>query len=312
MDYLSKEQTNQIKGILCLLVIFGHSMNGYLELVGPWAVSIFFLLSGYALSYTSSKAEITPGFVFRKYKNILLPYVIVAVFYHVLFWNYPSNIDYNSIGGVVKSYLIFRPTVQAGWYIEATVIMFAFYFIAKNIAGNSSRKLVAIFAGLYAIFAICVSFTEGYWILRNTHCFILGVALHLFRKTIDEKFTSKELFRYVALIVVAITIILPNFVYTREDILLDLILFTTYTLSPIVFIYISSSVSLNSKILKFFGKYSLWIYLFHVGVQYLLFSSVLAGKSLQAFVFFFLSLALTLVIAIPIGMLYNKISKKHV
>lgn len=310
MDYLSKEQTNQIKGILCLLVVFGHSMNGYLELVGPWAVSVFFLLSGYALSYTSSKAEITPGFIFRKYKNILLPYVIVAVFYHLLFWKYPVVTDYNSIGGLIKGYLGFTPTVQAGWYIEVTLIMFLFYFVARKVSGNSPFKLLMSFIVLYVVFMVLVSFTDAVWVMRSPHCFILGVALHLFRKTIDEKFTSKEVFRYVALIVVAVTIILPNFFYTREDVLTNLVLFITYTLSPIVFIYISSNVTFNSKILKFFGKYSLWIYLFHVGVQYLLFSSVLAGKSLQSFLFFFLSLVLTLVIAVPVGILYNKISKK--
>lgn len=310
MDYLSKEQTNRIKGILCLMVVFGHSMNGYLELVGPWAVSVFFLLSGYALSYTSSKAEITPKFIVRKYKNILLPYLVAAVFYHLLFWFYPSANNYNSIGGLVKSYLVFTPTVQAGWYIEATAILFAFYFIARKIAGDNPKKLLISFVVLYVIFAVIVAFTEGYWVIRNMHCFILGVALHLFRKTIDAKFTSKDTFRYVALIVIAITLVLPNYFYADENLASNLVLFATYTMAPIVFIYVSNSISFKGKILDFLGKYSLWIYLFHVGVQYLLFSSVLAGKSLQTFVFFLLSLALTLVIAIPVGMIYNKISKK--
>ena len=310
MDYLSKEQTTRIKGILCLMVVFGHSMNGYLELVGPWAVSVFFLLSGYALSYTSSKADITPRFVIRKYKNILLPYIVAAVFYHLLFWVYPSSVDYNSIGGLVKSYLVFTPTVQAGWYIEATAILFAFYFIAKKFAGNNSKKLLILFTTLYVIFAVLVSLTEGYWVIRNMHCFIMGVALHLFRKTIDAKFTSKDAFRYVALIAAAVTIIVPNYFYANENLVSNLVLFATYTIAPIVFIYVSNSFSFKGKILDFLGKYSLWIYLFHVGVQYFIFSGLLKGKYMQSFVFFFLSLALTLVIAIPVGKIYNRILKK--
>lgn len=316
-DYLDKEQTLRFKGILCLIVVFAHSNDSFLSTYGLWAVAPFFFLSGYILSLTTKDKPLTPGLVFHKYRNFLLPFLIVAIPYHVMYHFYPCIYDYNSVWGAVKHAFLFHPTVQAGWYIIALTMLFTMYFIALNLSKGDSKKLILIMTFLYAVYVIYAAFiAHADYAYQNAHAFILGVWFQRYREGFAKFYKGKKVLGYSLLFTSYLSVLIPLLCQDeadREQIWGKILLFIFYNFSVILFLYFAYGFRLKSPVAAFFGKYSLWIYLTHVGVQYMLMNILpLWGIKVSWIVltFFLATLAVSTAISLLIAIPYNIINRK--
>lgn len=313
-DYLSKDRTLRFKGILCLIVLFAHSNDGFICAYGLWAVAVFFFLSGYALSLTTHDKPLSAGMVFRKFRNFLLPFIIIAIPYHIMFHFYPCIYDYNSVLGTLKYLFLFYPTVQAGWYIVTLTFLFAFYFIALKFSKGSNTRLLVIMTALYVIYAVyALVFAHAEWAVQNAHMFILGVWFNLYRDRFETFFKGRTVLGYILLFVSYLSVVIPLFCYENESFLAKAGMFVFYNMSVVLFLYFAYSMRPRDPVTAFFGKYSLWIYLIHVGIQYLLMNILpLWGLKVEwkVYTFFLATLAVTVVLSLIIGIPYNFLMKK--
>ncbi len=312
-DYLAKERTLRFKGILCLIVVFAHSNLNYFYAFGPWAVSVFFFISGYVLSLTTKGKDMDAGKIFHKFRNFMLPFLIAAIPYHVMFHFFPSVNDYNSVTGAIKCFFRFEPTVQAGWYIVTLMFLFIIYFIAFKAAKGNSIKILAIMTALYIIYAVYAILVDASWAAETAHIFIIGVAFNLYRDRFEKWFKGKTAAGYTLLLLSYLSIALPFLCYEKEGILFTIGMIVFYQFSPVLFLYFSYQTTIKDPVTAFLGKYSLWIYLFHVGVQYMLMYGLPAmGYQMQwtVITFFLATTAVSIVMALIVGIPYDLINKK--
>ena len=313
-DYLSKESTLRFKGILCIIVLFAHCNEGVFYSFGPWAVSVFFFISGYVLSLTSNGRTLTPGIVIHKFRNFMLPFFIAAIPYHILFHFYPSVNDYNSVSGSIKCFFSFVPTVQAGWYIVTLMMLFAIYFISFALAKGNNKHLLLFMAVLYVVYALYAIFiAKASWAAQTAHNFIIGIAFQLYRDRFEKSFKGKTILGYSLLLLSYLSIALPFLCYEKEGLFYEIGMIIFYNFSPILFLYFSYRTRPHDAVTAFLGKYSLWIYLFHVGVQYYLMyvlPTINSNIHWSVITFFLATLAITLLISLLIGIPYNLVNKK--
>lgn len=307
-NYLSKDQTVAGRAILCLMVIFGHCFDGILEYTGSWAVAVFFFLSGYSLALTSEKAEVNSRFILRKFKNIIIPFALVAILYHLMFYKYPVVNDYNSISGLVKAYLNFTPTVQAGWYIEMLLLLFVSFFVSYAISkGNRKKQLILMLIMHIVVVIYVLVFTTSYWTILSPQCFILGSAYYYYKDKIETKLLSSDITDVVMLLVTMISIVCCVLSGSVNGIFSLVLQFISYTLAPFVALFISSRVNFKTRILIFLGKQSFWMYLVHVGIQYFVTTAITPGFMWPSVVFFLITAISSLVIGSCLKFIYDHV-----
>ena len=313
-DIFGKDQTLQFKGILCLIVLFGHCNEGPFYSFGPWAVTVFFLISGYVLQLTTEGKKAGLKLFLHKMGNFLLPFIIVSIPYHIMFRFFPSENDYNSVKGAIVNLLKLTPTVQAGWYIVTLSFLFIAFFLAKLIAKEDKKKLLGMMILLYIPYFIYIVFiAKSPWGVYNAHFFIVGMWYRMYRDRIGKFLGRNNILGYVMLLFGYAVIAIPFFFYEQEPVYAQALMILFYNASPILFLYFSYNFKLKSKVLRFFGRYSLWIYLTHVGIQYFLMSALPSFNITvrwTVITFFAATLALSLAVSLVLGTLYEVVRKK--
>ncbi len=313
VDWLEKKQTVQMRAILCLLVVFAHSNDNIAYAFGPVAVSVFFLLSGYSLAYTTWNKTLTSKYVVKKFTNLLIPYFMVEILYRVLYHFYDTVKHYNTWAGTINGYLHFSPPVFAGWYLEVLVVLLVLYFIAYKIAKGNSRRLMLALTVLYIVFTLYnIFYSKNFETITTAHYFVLGTGLYFARKKIEQFYEKNYWVNYVLLLCPILSFLLLYPVYSLENTSTAIASALFFNLAPFMLIYLMLHVKFNSKFLAFIAKYSLWIYLVHVGFQYILMNVIgLWGIKVHwiSLTFFLATLTLSIIVSIPLEFIFTRINK---
>ena len=314
-DHLGKYQTQQFKGILALLVIFAHSNLGPFYGFGSWVVSVFFFLSGFALCFTTWGKKIAPRLIIYKYSNFLIPMVIVAVFYHILFHFFPTESDYNNIGYLIKSVIRFNPSVQSGWYIIALSLLFAVFFASHLLSKGDKKRFTVFLIILYILYTAYTLILDCGYACINTHNFILGCLFSLYREKIERFLRGQKVLGYIMLLFSYLVIAIPFLTYEKEGMGYQVLYLIFINTGVILFLYFSYNIKMGSRILMYLGKISLWVYLFHGGIQYyLMYCLPFSGINVNWTVgtFFLASAAAAIVLGSITDFIYGKTLRKLV
>ncbi|MCQ2531784.1 MAG: acyltransferase [Saccharofermentans sp.] len=304
-NYLSPKQTLQMKSILCMIVVFSHCFTGVLGHVGTSAVAVFFFLSGYILSLTTKDKKIDYKIIVHKFSNFTVPYLVAAVLYHILFYFHPTVNKYNSLPELIKLYILFDPTVQVGWFVEALFVLFVFYFLARVISRGNIKIFFIVWSCLHLCFAVYIIFYLKTYFM--TQWFIIGVIYALYKKPIEKKIASIKGIDTIALLIILISLVSIMLAGMSHGAMFIFFKLFASNLAPITALYISSKKEFNCKPLMFIGKYSLWIYLFHVGVQVVMFDTFLKGARVHSLILFLLTFVLSLVFSVVVDVVYTAV-----
>ncbi len=312
-DALSKDQTLQLRAILCLIVVFGHSSESMLYEFGPAAVSVFFFLSGFALATTTWNKKLTPKYILTKFLNLLIPAFMVEILYRILYCFYDTVNHYNTLKGTINGLLHFEPAVFAGWYIEVLVILFAFYFISLKISKSSEKRFFISYLVIYSIYLLFDIFYGKAMVAATVpHFFLLGIIFKIYRDKISSYYAKNKWLNYLMLLLPMLTLLFLWYAYPMENLTTNIAIGLFQNFFPLILFYLSLNVRFNSRILKFIAKYSLWIYLTHVGIQYII-MNVLPSNGIEikwmVLTFFIASLLSSLLLSIPLEFIYQKLRK---
>ena len=140
--YISKESSNIIKGLACMLIILHHycqSLNGLnvsnfiIDTIalrgGVTGVAIFFFLSAYGLSESQSKKRSNfIEFVKRRLSKVFIPLVITnLIYYFILLGN-------NLIFFSLKTFPLYITNIKildgVTWFCNVIFFFYLFFYIS--------------------------------------------------------------------------------------------------------------------------------------------------------------------------------------
>lgn len=301
------ENSNIIKGIATIAVILCHmalrTEGGLLfpkcAEYGTYAVSLFFLLSGYGLiKQHKTKKNYERTFLIKRLSKILGPFIIM----HVVSWLYHlSTGNFVTYETIIAELLEGKCFVSYSWYVYVIIELYLIFYISMKLFKNNYHNyiILSLLACLlnYLLFKK-LDFNSAWY--DTTIFFVFGMFLSLYEDKI-----VKLLNKYYYLIL-AISILLYFIIFEKKIHIFNssLIITTVEVLSiNLLILCIQAKLSLKSKIWNFVSSISYEIYLVHglviKAIDYYLFESMVLKEN------YFLWTLLTLVLSIIGGYILN-------
>lgn len=275
--YLAKESTDCIKGFFALVVVLAHirgqlpvfnnTMVGQLlTAAGYLSVAIFFFISGYGIeaSYKTKGDKYVVNF----HKNRIIPfyfsYLLVLVIY-LLFYMLLGKMGEVNGALIVRSIFLQGTIVQNGWYIETIILFYIVFWVGYCNVKKKNRRILIVFLGVVLYCAWCIVDKRGPYSYVSVFAFPLGIIWCECQTKLDRIFAKKKNEILGVLIVFAtfcVTLIGGNIPIFTKPIMLTLRCFSSIVFVVLVLL-VSRILRINNFILRFLGKISCEIYVFH-------------------------------------------------
>ena len=306
-DFLSKKQTNTIKGFCAAGIILHHLAQ---KTAAPWLnsqyiihgldffvnigylfVGTFLFISGYGL-YKSYKTNDSyfDNYFSRRIFPLTIAYIMTSLIYYIY---YPISSTYT-------------------WYVFAILVCYILFYLGfKNIKKEYiSFTIVTIGIVLYSV--ICNFFMLGGWWYNTIGLFVIGLVFAKFEKGIVS-FIKKV---YLPFFVLCIVITIACNMYGRyyEVIIFNVkeeSIYNLYSLYIIIFRFIAAigftftiilialKFRFNSRIYTFYGFISLEFYLIQ-GLFVQMFSYCYFNESIEP-LYYIKSIPLYIIVVISIS-----------
>lgn len=268
-------QINGLRAILCILIVLYHFFIRHSGVTISQFVpnanvvwGAFFVLSGYFLSYSDSKR-----YWISKIKNTIIPYgIAVSAIYLLSRFVYGATYSI-SIVDLLMNYLalpmittFFKYVDGAHWYIVYLIYFYFVFWIFNIVEKKCKKDIVQYFMFLFGIgCTISMLLPDG----GNT---IIKVLRILFNSRLIFIITG-YLWRYNRKKdtpqLMILSIILSEFYLIHESSLINALYFIAF-----LFIFVCCEKgkmnSLTNKYLQSVGTYSLFIYLIHQNIGYII------------------------------------------
>lgn len=270
--FLSKENTDCLKGILALAVLVHHLYQhsgilrgnpiGFLfQSLGFLAVAVFFFLSGYGLVVSFLKKG--DAYIRELPRNRILPFYgiccVLIVLYTLFFCLIGSA---PNIGKILLSFIWGGTVIANGWYLQTSLLLYVVFYLCFRFGKTKKQKvfLVALTVFLYCVFCYAFSFSVSWYV--TTPAFVVGILWGVFGRRMQEIILSKKRFALLAFGTVAFLMFwLFGRVFSWLPDTLD-ILFKAIACCFFVFdcIVLTTIVPIENRFTAFLGKISLEIY----------------------------------------------------
>lgn len=266
--------TDQLKGISIILIVFGHLCSiGFINLpslkyLGAQGVSIFLILSGYGLTKSYLKKGFDENFFVRRFKTVLLPYIVVTGATIVL--GYVTNKIVIPKEFILPSILGLNTQIDPTmWYISFIFLWYlAFYTIfTLRICNYAKFNLLFLFSFILKVTLLPNStiLNAPYEYSLHAFSFPIGTLVALYSKKLLSFFKTIRV-QVIFLTAVAIMLLIGYLILFKNISVEHQTMYTIINLmlaiSCIIFAVLLNFLQFESKALTVVGKYSFEIYLF--------------------------------------------------
>ena len=330
-----------LRVLLMLLVVLGHSTyliiqttyggvhyimnepNNFIPMVDKiiaWTSSFhmpaFFMLSG-AVYFLSEKKTINE-LVKKKFKRLIIPFVISGILFMIpikIFTGFYKNI------ALPKLIIQFIIGFEGGhlWFLPALfIVSIIFYGIKKLIKDKAHVNILIVLFITYLLQTYhnyCIS-TNIFYIsnaLDNIFWYTLGYCFELWRRKCQLFIkTSNVLIMFVVSLIAAIVLIMhKNYGINNIHIMYVRIIINTFMIYCLINL-IARTKFANLKIIDFLDKYSMYIYLFHDPLEYVVLYitfkyNLFLSSQIGTIVYFLLRTVGVICVSILIKMMLDKI-----
>lgn len=329
LDNLSRSNTNSMKGLFAVSIIFCHLSEMpnvesfyFFRGTGNLAVSMFFFLSGYGLMCSYEKNGLN-NFFKKRFSTVLIPFLFVQLFSFILFHYLPAVQGLTEETYNIKNLLL--KFVKSGstltinaWYIYEILLMYLEFWLAFKIGGKNKKAgtiLIVVFTLLTTVFFGVLTYKtewKQFW-AYSLPAFAYGIIWQGSRK---EKIESQLQKNYYAKLLIFITLTVLLFFSYKLFEKIDIIQahnispksLSRYLTSPFfvtTVLLVSMKFKSNNIILDKLGNISYELYLYHGFVYCLLRSGTFAYVENDT-----LFAILVLLVTIDISIVMKYISKK--
>ena len=320
-DYISKDATNNIKGIFVILILFSHG-KGYINLGGIYdapytamqnhlnqmVVALFLFYSGYGIMEQIKKREFSyiMSIPKKRFPNLLLNFDISVILFALLWICLGRPVT-------VKSFLIALTSYcgigNSSWYIFVTLVLYIFTFIAFFPIKWKNAKvyhllyivLLTFFNIIFVLFLKYILLKEPFW-YNTAILYALGFWYSYFKDFIEKILMKNDVLFLGSGLVVCVAY--SVFYLHRWDRLLIYeawaVMFTVLT------VMITMKVKIESNILKWFGEHIFSIYILQRIPMIILHEIGVASR--HKYIFMIVSIAASCAIAEIYDILLGKLS----
>ena len=306
VDFLGKENTNSLRGLLVFGIIFTHIAakvnSGYhfvnFRYIGTYLVAVYFFLSGYALYFQfENKEGYLNGFLRKRFLKILIPYFWVNLLYLLVYfwlWRNEINLEY------FKNLIIRGGTlVSHSWFI---IVILAIYLIFYFAYSKFEKNIALLFISFSCLFLMLLFYKIGYqnyW-GNNLFAFPFGIWFCMYREKLQRILFSK----YNQIIILSTMLLFVthhypiyfNKFYQLNNLFdfvagnIDGLVFTVF------FLLVMIKLDFRNRWLNQFNSISLYLYMTHGLVISILINFVPISKK-SDLLFSVLTLSLTILIS---------------
>ena len=304
-SYMSKKQTDWLRGIAIVLIMYAHFYektgitysSGIISQVlsfGFIGVAIFLLLSGYAIMASKiTKQHYLKSFIPKRVLKLYVPFLISFIVSILILLCSGNEVSLNDFLGIP----IMSLPGTTNWYLKVQLALYiVFYFMALLIKGN--KKLILSLFGICFIYMIIgyLCGISNFW-YESCYMFPLGMAIALYKKELYNIITKKFV---ISLCISLVSLALFYGAYFMFGGVGFEILFILGII--LLMLCICTKLYGNSRVLLYCGRLSLEIYLAHTVILNFVYAYLPYNNSILGYVLFML---LSLILAIVI----NKIGK---
>lgn len=315
-DYMSKDVTADINGLFVLLVFMCH-ITGRLDLnsalgrawlevkdwIGQLVVVTFLFYSGYGMmcSVMKNGTPYVNGIFRTKFLSLLVHFDIAVLLFLIM------DILLGRKPGLVKTLLALLTWESIGnsnWYITAVLCLYLIMIAAflvfrrKNLYGITAMTVLTV--GLTVLF---IAVGRPTWYYNTLILFPAGMWYAYFKERIDG-LVLKNRVSYIVSLVAASVVFGVSHMYR-------FVYFLVFWLCSVAFMFIILLVTMKIKIgnpvLSMFGRHVFSVYILqHIPMTVL----KILGFAGNVFVYFFLCLAVTLLMATAFDAVMKKLDAK--
>ncbi|MCI9202008.1 MAG: acyltransferase [Lachnospiraceae bacterium] len=203
---MPKKETDWFRGIAVIMVVVSHyaewwswfaPMEGNAEIfrlaltkLGVYGVDIFFLFSGYAMVKSLGRERMHGQFVWKRIKNVYIPYFIVVGIIELLSGGFTS----------IQDFLAFASGYDY-WYMYVLFMLYIRFIAVYTIIGGRLPR-IAVFSVIVYIMSH-VLYQKGmqdFWYVSNI-TFVLGVIAGEYEETVKKVLDKVWIFLAAALAV---------------------------------------------------------------------------------------------------------------
>lgn len=184
---MTKEFTNVLKSVACLLIFIHHYFmysSGIVQILGFWMVSLFFFLSAYGISISLRRKITFLKYIKKRLTVVIIPYILVNVFV-IIFSGFkiPTFTTANPVVSYVNApsaldYLLYllgiRMIDSIMWYINVLLIFYVLIYFTiyfKKVA----LKIIYIFAITIIYMVVAKQLGLGFYTYTGIWGFPFGV-----------------------------------------------------------------------------------------------------------------------------------------
>ena len=261
-DYLSVEQTSNLKGIFIMVVLFHHlnifagvgNIYSIFANAGYIAVGGFLFVSGYGLlyQYMHKGKDYVRSFPKRRIFTIIIPAVVMGVIYFIM----KHVMDGYTVSNLIADFKRGSSVISNGWYVTAIIYFYITFYLASILSElMGKRKMIMIFSLGSTILYIylCTRFNyEEHW-FGAAFAFYYGMLWSFFKNKIDKNITKS---------VPIIIICLVGFYYMTLNYKYGWTQFKCLIYMTCI-ILAGMKIKLKSPFLEWLGTHSYEIYLVH-------------------------------------------------
>jgi hypothetical protein len=319
-DYLSKPNTEPIKGIFVIIIFLSHIRTyadfshwtdllviDVLNYFGQLMVAMFLFYSGYGIyeSFKNKGRAYIKGIPQNRFGKTFFDFALAICLF--LFTDIIMGIEYPA-DQIALAFTGWTTIGNSNWYMFAVFTLYLLTFLCfMPFKNNKWVPIVLMTICSLGYVYIMSLYKENFW--SSTYlCYVAGMWYSYFKNNLDEILDKYHILYYAFTIcVIAGYLYMFDFRYVR------LMMFNAVAvLFCIAIVLVSKKIYFKSRILSWFGKYVFWIYILQ-RIPMRLLSNLLGLNEEQPYLYLFICLLLTLLLAVAISkfsiMLKRKIWK---
>lgn len=299
-DYVSRSQTNCIKGFAAVSIMLVH-LSAVTETslfsqifvnCGSPLVALFFFYSGYGTMYQyQAKGEAyLKGFPGKKLKKLLVPWLILALIATVYYGlGAPSTAYFIPSAPVRNALEWLGEWVPNGWFVFVILLFdLVFYWLAHFFRQKTPALILcySLFTAMYML--VMYWLNMGFWWYYRCHLFVFGLIWCAYGQKLVQR-AKKHFWLWWGFLFAATLSLFARYILSGEA-------FVVTTVMLVLFVALVQltcmKVKFENPILQWLGNISMEIYLIHGFALGILRSSAIYVE--QDWLFGLLAVVLTL------------------
>lgn len=268
---ISKQETQSLKGILCLMILLNHFSGWFINPdpilylfthCGSFMVSVFFFLSAYGIGKSNTEQKQTFKKLVFRILRVFIPFWISDIIYLCIHYSMdiPLNVEVNA-KTMLLSVFNLSEIVHNSWYVSAIVVLYIIHFLIDKIKNINLAKQLLVFYVILVVLSFLLNFV---WLTF----FVFPIGLLVSNK--EKILICLNNCKY-AITIVVVTIALLMFISLKffgETLQNNFVISNlSDILSGMAFAFLVYllliKVSIGNKVLWFIGEISYEIYLLH-------------------------------------------------